>query len=105
MDNRTNRKLTTLETRELDNLFAQHKPVGDQSERHETIREAAKEFATVILRNSPESRETTVAIRRVKEAAMYAALAISVNESEDGVEINKARAERAEKHELASSRN
>jgi len=65
---------------ELENLFSYHAPKGDQVERYNAIREAAKNFAEVIVDNTPKSADQTAAIRKVREAMMTANAAIACNE-------------------------
>lgn len=65
---------------DLDNLFKYHPPKGDQVERFAEIREAAQNFAQVIVDLTPESPEQTLAIRKVHSAMMDANSAIACNE-------------------------
>jgi hypothetical protein len=58
----------------LDHWFTYHAPnpeAGDL-EAYEAIRDAGKNLAEVILRNTPSSADQTVAIRKVREAVMVA---------------------------------
>lgn len=68
---------------DLDNLFSYHAPQGDQVERYAEIREAAQNFAQVVLDLTPESAEQTLAIRKVHDAMMQANSAIAVNENDN----------------------
>lgn len=65
---------------DLDNLFSFHAPKGDQIDRYNKIRAAAREFAQVIVDNTPESAEQTLAVRGVSTATMLANQSIAVNE-------------------------
>ncbi len=65
---------------DLDNIFKYHPPKGDQPERYEKIRAAAKEFAEVINACCPDSADKTAAIRKLREAVMTANASIALNE-------------------------
>ena len=65
---------------DLDALFTYHPPRGDQAERFERLRTAAREYARLIQSLTPSSPEQTLAIRKVHEASMQANSAIAVNE-------------------------
>jgi hypothetical protein len=62
---------------DLHNWFTYHAPDDEQAGRYAEIREAAMEFATVILSNTPSSADQTAAIRKVREAVMTANAAIA----------------------------
>jgi len=62
------------------NLFSYHKPTGEQALRYEQIRDAAREFANVVLANTPASAEQTLAIRDLQRCVMMANCSIAVNE-------------------------
>lgn len=64
----------------IDNNFTYHAPKDDQPERYEEIRAAAKALAEVINRNTPVSREQSLAFTAVEEAVMHANSAIARNE-------------------------
>lgn len=73
----------------LDQLFTYHPPKEGQPERYQRIRDAAKEFARVILEEAPKDggegildlpHETTLALDRVSEAVMHANAAIARHE-------------------------
>lgn len=61
----------------LDNWFSYHAPQGDQLERYEKLRTAAKGFAMAINDLAPDSADKTAAIRKVREAVMTANAAIA----------------------------
>lgn len=65
---------------DLERLFTYHAPKGDQGERYEHIRLAAKLFAETIVDLSPPSREQTHAINKIQEAVMWANAGIARNE-------------------------
>lgn len=65
---------------DLDNLFEYHAPKGDQATRYGKISQAAKEFAKVVLENTPACADQTVAIREIMMARMLANQTIACNE-------------------------
>lgn len=65
---------------DLDNRFTYHAPNGDQPERYEEIRSAAKELAKFIVVNTPSSREQSLAVTKLEEAVFWANAAIARNE-------------------------
>lgn len=65
---------------DLDNLFTYHAPKGDQPARYQRIREAAKNFAAVVMECCPNSADKSDAIRKIREAVMTANASIAVNE-------------------------
>ena len=69
-----------IEASDLDNWFSYHKPLGDQPERYAKIRDAARAFAEVIVRNTPSCADQTAAIRKLRETVMAANLSIACNE-------------------------
>lgn len=62
---------------DLDNWFTYHRPTDEQLDRYVNIRDAAREFAGVVLRNTPASADQTVAIRKIREAVMVANASIA----------------------------
>lgn len=66
----------------LDNDYIYHKPFGDQQERYVIIRDTAKVLAETIVRNSPPSREQSVALTLLEQVVMEANAAIARNEKE-----------------------
>jgi hypothetical protein len=65
-------RLMPYTSEELDNIFTYHAPVGNQVERYQKIREAAKNLAQVIVDNTSPSPEQTLAVREVEMACMRA---------------------------------
>ena len=66
-----------IQDSDLDNWFTYHKPTGDQPERYERIRAAARVFAQVVRDETPPSADQTAAIRKIREASMTANQAIA----------------------------
>jgi len=67
----------------VENNFTYHKPHGDQPQRYQQLRDAAKQFAVAIQNLTPESREQSLAITNLEQAVMWANAAIARNESEE----------------------
>lgn len=65
---------------DLDGIFTHRTPFGDQAERYEKLRAAAKAHAQVVMELTPTSAEQTLAIRDIQRASMMAEEAISNNE-------------------------
>lgn len=64
----------------LDNAFTYHTPKGQQPQKYQHLRDAAKELATMICHYSPPSRERSLAITKLEEAIMWANAGIARNE-------------------------
>jgi hypothetical protein len=58
--------------KDLNNWFTYHAPKPEQLPKYAAIRDAGKELATVILKNTPSSPDQTAAIRLIREAVMTA---------------------------------
>ena len=65
---------------ELNNIFTYHAPKGNQTGRYEEIRYASRNLAKVINVNTPDSKEKSIAIRKLREASMWANAGIACNE-------------------------
>jgi hypothetical protein len=72
---------------DLNNWFQHHPPKDDAAvARYQTIREAGRTFAQVIVEHTPPSADQTAAVRKVREAVMTAnaAIACHVERAPDG---------------------
>lgn len=65
---------------DIANRFSYHPPKDDQPERYVAIRNAAGNYAELILGLTPPSREQSLAITKLEEAVMFANAAIARNE-------------------------
>lgn len=66
---------------ELTERFKHHPPKTDQRiSTHEAVREAATELATKLNDILPESREKSLALTAVQEAAMWSNAAVAIHE-------------------------
>jgi len=61
----------------LNEWFTYHAPTEDQIPKYNAIRQAARDFADVIVQNTPSCADQTVALRRIRECAMIANQAIA----------------------------
>lgn len=66
---------------DIDKLFSYHPPKPGQPERYEAIRSAAREFAKVLIANTPTSADQTAALRELRVCVMTANAAIALEES------------------------
>ena len=64
---------------DLDHIFKYHAPKGNQFDCYQEIREAAKEFAKVVIANTPNCADQAAAIRHIREAAMTANAAVALD--------------------------
>lgn len=65
---------------QIDKTFTYHAPKDDQPERYVALRDMAKSLAYSIVKNTPSSREQSLAITHLEEAIFYANAAIARNE-------------------------
>jgi hypothetical protein len=63
---------------QIDDLFSYHAPEPGQPEKYTAIREAAKQFAHVLIANTPQCPDQTVAIRKLRESVMVANASIAL---------------------------
>jgi len=65
---------------QIERTFTYHSPKDDQPERYVKLRDEAKNLAYLIVRNTPTSREQSLALTHLEEAIFYANAAIARNE-------------------------
>lgn len=65
---------------QIEKSFVYHPVKEGQQERYVKIRDTARDLAYVIVGNSPESREQSLALTKLEEAVMHANAAIARNE-------------------------
>lgn len=64
---------------DLDNIFMYHPPKDDDTVKtYQVLREAAKEFASIIIEHTPAGADQSAAIRKVREAVMTANAAVAL---------------------------
>lgn len=66
----------------LDNDYVYHSPKGNQQDRYLLLREQAKALAELIVKNTPPSREQSVALTHLEASIFYANAAIARNEND-----------------------
>ena len=62
---------------DLDNWFTYHPPTEEQRECYERLRDAAKQFAEVIVDNTPTGKDQDAAVLLVRQAVMMANAAVA----------------------------
>lgn len=70
--------MPNLDKAAINDIFSYHAPESDQIPKYNAIREAAKEFAHVVIANTPASADQTAAIRLLRQAVMTANAAIAL---------------------------
>lgn len=63
----------------IDEVFTYHKPKTDDIAKYQDIRDAAKNLAFVVLKNTPKCADQSFAIRLIREAVMTANAAIALD--------------------------
>ena len=81
-------------TREhLDNWFTYHPPKSDaEVAAYETLRQAGRTFAEVLIEHTPPGADQNAAIRKVREAVMTANAAIACAIQPDPIEEHRNKA-------------
>jgi len=64
----------------IENNFTYHAPKPGQPELYQTLREKAKELATLFVASVPESRELSTALTQLETAVFWANAGIARNE-------------------------
>jgi hypothetical protein len=75
-----NYEIATKMGEQLEKTFTYHAPKDDQPERYVRLRDQAKQLAYDIIKNTPPSREQSLAITHLEESIFYANAAIARNE-------------------------
>jgi hypothetical protein len=77
-------KQISQSTNDIENRFTYHAPKPGQPETYELIRNKAKEFAILLDRECPDSREKSLAITKIEEAVFWANASIAREEINNG---------------------
>ena len=80
---KTRYELSEEDEGRIENNFTYHSPFGDQPERYEDMRSEFRNLAKLICRYCPVSRERSLALTNLEQAAFCANAAIARNEKED----------------------
>lgn len=75
-----NYEITQKMGEQIEKTFTYHAPKEDQSARYVELRDQAKDLAYSIVKNTPPSREQSLAITHLEESIFYANAAIARNE-------------------------
>lgn len=62
----------------IEAIFTYHPPEGDQPERYQKLRDAAKIFAQVLVESVPSCADRSAAMRHLRECCMTANAAIAL---------------------------
>lgn len=66
-----------IDEQELQTRFTYHAPRGDQPARYQAIRDQVRVTANVLSKHCPDSRELSLALTKLEEAAFWANAAIA----------------------------
>jgi hypothetical protein len=80
------RSLTPKANEALDEVFRYHPPSGNQAARYHVLREAARAFASDVIRWCPAGPDRTAALRLIREALMTANASIAL-EGRDALQV------------------
>lgn len=80
MSDPTQYEATDIDLKRIERDFTHHAPKGDQAERYQMIRSAAKAVAANLLVQCPPSRERSLALTHLEESVFWANAAIARNE-------------------------
>lgn len=69
------------ELEKVDKIFTFHPMHDGQGDRYATIRATARQFAHILIRFCPPSRELSNAITALQDCVMWANAAIAINEA------------------------
>lgn len=72
---------------DLDNLFTYHPPTGNQVNRYQELRKAARVFAEVILKNTRYCADQSAAMRKLRECVMTANAAIALEPAGEQLQL------------------
>lgn len=65
---------------DIEHIFSYHSPTGDQPQKYEAIRKAAKEFAKVLIENTPtNSVDQDTAIYLLRQCVMIANASVALD--------------------------
>lgn len=73
-------ELTEQQSADLNKRFTYHAPKGDQPERYQELRAAARDLAALIVASTPPSREQSLALTHLEETCFWANASIARNE-------------------------
>ena len=68
-----------MQNYDIEHLFSYHAPTGNKPVQYEEIRAAAKEFAVILLKNTPSCADQAAALRLLRECVMTANASIALD--------------------------
>lgn len=74
---------------DIQEYFTYHSPTPDQTIRYQKIRDAAKEFAQVLVGNTDTSADQTATIRLLRQVVMSANQTIALEDYESKKKITR----------------
>ena len=74
--------IEALTTPEIERRFTYHRPIGNQPQRYECLREKAKELAILMRDLCPASLERSKAMTDLQQCVMWANASIAINETD-----------------------
>jgi hypothetical protein len=77
------REITAEESERLAKNFLHHPPTSEQTQRYWYLRNETKKLAVSYCQCAPQSRELSLALTKLEEAAMWVNAAIARNEGQD----------------------
>lgn len=66
---------------QIDEIFTYHPPDSEQIGKYQRLRDAAKEFAHVLVEETPSCPSQTIAVRKLSECVMVANQSIALKGS------------------------
>jgi hypothetical protein len=72
------------QSQNIDEIFSYHAPNETQREKYSEIRKAARNLAKVIIENTPQCADQSAAIRKLREAVMFANTSVALEETQIG---------------------
>lgn len=73
-------KVKDMTDYELVEIFKYHPPTKEQGEKYEDLRKRGLEFARIIVKLCPESRERSLAITKLQEVIMFSNASIAIHD-------------------------
>lgn len=73
-------EISIADQQKIDKAFTYHAPKPDQIPRYTEIRDSAKQFAEMLTRHCPGSRELSIALTHLETCVAFANASIARNE-------------------------
>lgn len=79
MENRPQHPSNKITLENCGDVVRYHAPTAEQIRQHELLAAGAEYFLRAILLNAPDSADRSTALRKVREAKMYASAAVAID--------------------------